>query len=41
MPNLRELVIEWVVMLAVGVTLAALGPFGSFALGSFAARLAY
>ena len=41
MPKLRELVIEWVVMLAVGVTLAALGPFGSFAVGSFAARLAY
>jgi len=28
-------------MLAVGVALAALGPFGSFAIGSFGARLAY
>ncbi len=41
MPTLRELLIESVVMIAVGVALAALGPFGSFALGSFAARLAY
>lgn len=41
MPSLREWVIEWVVMIAVGVALAALGPFGSFALGSFGARLAY
>lgn len=40
-PTLREWVIEWVVMLGVGVALAALGPFGSFALGSFGARLAY
>lgn len=41
MPSLREWVIEWVVMLGVGIALAALGPFGSFALGSFGARLAY
>ncbi|MEO7410656.1 MAG: LytTR family DNA-binding domain-containing protein [Sphingomicrobium sp.] len=41
MPTLREWVIELVVMIAVGVTLAALGPFGSFAIGSFGARLAY
>lgn len=41
MPTLREWVIELVVMVAVGVTLAALGPFGSFAIGSFGARLAY
>lgn len=40
-PTVREWVIELVVMVAVGVALAALGPFGSFALGSFAARLAY
>ena len=41
MPTLREWVIELVVMIAAGVALAALGPFGSFALGSFGARLAY
>ncbi len=41
MPTLREWVIELVVMVAVGVVLAALGPFGSFAIGSFGARLAY
>ena len=41
MPTLREWVIEWSVMVAIGVALAALGPFGSFALGSFGARLAY
>ncbi|MBA3678278.1 MAG: LytTR family transcriptional regulator DNA-binding domain-containing protein [Sphingosinicella sp.] len=29
------------VMLAVGIALAAIGPFGSFGLGSFATRLAY
>ncbi|HVF36923.1 MAG TPA: LytTR family DNA-binding domain-containing protein [Sphingomicrobium sp.] len=40
-PTLRELVVEWVVMLAVGVALAALGPFGSFELGGFGHRLAY
>ena len=41
MPTLREWVIELVVMVAVGVALAALGPFGSFAIGSFGARIAY
>ena len=41
MPTLREWVIEIAVMLAIGVVLAALGPFGSFALGSFADRLFY
>ncbi|MEO7814584.1 MAG: LytTR family DNA-binding domain-containing protein [Sphingomicrobium sp.] len=41
MPTLREWVIELVVMVAVGVALAALGPFGSFVLGPFGARLAY
>ena len=41
MPTLREWVIELAVMAAVGVALAALGPFGSFAIGSFGARLAY
>jgi len=40
-PTLRELVIEWAVMIPIGVSLAALGPFGSFALGSFGARLLY
>ena len=41
MPTLREWVIEIAVMLAIGVVLAALGPFGSFALGSFGDRLLY
>lgn len=41
MPSLREWVIEWVVMIGVGIALAALGPFGSFELGSFGSRLAY
>lgn len=41
MPTLREWVIEIAVLLAIGVVLAALGPFGSFALGSFADRLFY
>lgn len=41
MPTVREWVIELLVMVAVGVALAALGPFGSFAIGSFGARLAY
>ena len=41
MPTLREWVIEIAVMLAIGVVLAALGPFGSFALGSFVDRLLY
>ncbi len=41
MPTLREWVIEIAVMLAIGVVLAALGPFGSFTLGTFADRLLY
>lgn len=41
MPTLREWVIEFAVMLVIGVVLAALGPFGSFTLGSFADRLFY
>jgi hypothetical protein len=40
-PTLRDLVVEWVVILAVGIALAALGPFGSFELGGFGERLAY
>lgn len=41
MPTLREWVIEIAVMIAIGVVLAALGPFGSFAIGSFVDRLLY
>lgn len=41
MPTVREWVIELVVVVAVGIALAALGPFGSFALGSFGAQLIY
>ncbi len=41
LPTLREWVIELAVMVGIGVALAALGPFGSFELGSFGARLAY
>jgi hypothetical protein len=41
MPTRRELVIEMAVMVAIGVALAALGPFGTFVMGSFANRLAY
>ena len=41
MPTLRIWVIELVVMVAVGVVLAALGPFGSFAIGGFGQRLLY
>lgn len=41
LPSLREIVLELLVMLAVAVVLAALGPFDSFAIGGFAARLAY
>lgn len=40
-PTKREVVIELAVMVAIGVALAALGPFGSFAMGPFAERLAY
>ncbi|MCY7338819.1 MAG: LytTR family transcriptional regulator DNA-binding domain-containing protein [Sphingomonas bacterium] len=41
MPTPREVTIEVGVMLAIGLALAALGPFGSFAMGSFPVRLAY
>ncbi len=41
MPTLREWVIELTLMVAIGVALAALGPFGSFVIGGFGARLAY
>ena len=41
MPTLREWVIELAVLIAIGVALAALGPFGSFVIGGFGARLAY
>ena len=40
-PTLRGLVIELAVMFAVGIALAAVGPYGSFYLGSFAQRLLY
>ncbi len=40
MPTIRALVIELVVILGIGILLAALGPFGSFT-GSFASRLLY
>lgn len=40
-PTLRGLVIELAVMLAAGIALAAVGPYGSFYLGSFADRLLY
>jgi hypothetical protein len=38
---LRAFIIELAVMLAVALALAAMGPFGSFDIGSFARRLAY
>lgn len=41
LPTLRELVGELAVLAAIALVLAALGPFGSFALGNFGARLAY
>lgn len=41
MPTAREWVIEIAVMFVIGVVLAALGPFGSFTLGTFADRLLY
>lgn len=41
LPTLRTLVIEIAVMLGVGAALAILGPFGSFAMGPLATRLAY
>lgn len=37
----RTLVVELLAMIGIGVALAALGPFGSYGLGSFARRLAY
>jgi hypothetical protein len=40
-PSKRELVIELALMMVIGAALAALGPFGSFGLGSFAERLIY
>ena len=39
--SLRSLMIELGVMLSIGLALAALGPFGSFAMGTFPVRLAY
>ncbi|MEO7563845.1 MAG: LytTR family transcriptional regulator DNA-binding domain-containing protein [Sphingomicrobium sp.] len=41
LPSRRELAVELAIMVAIGIALAALGPFGSFALGGFGARLAY
>ena len=41
MPAKRDLVIELALMVAVGVALAALGPFGTYQMGLFAERLAY
>lgn len=41
MPTKRDLVIELAVMVAVGMALAALGPFGTYQMGPFAERLAY
>lgn len=41
MERTRGYLIELAVVAAVGVVLAALGPFGSFAMGDFGARLAY
>lgn len=38
---MRAIVIELSIMLGVSVVLAALGPFGSFAMGDYGARLAY
>lgn len=41
MPTARSLLFEFAMMLAIGVVLAALGPFGSYAIDGFANRLAY
>ena len=41
MPTKRELAIELTTMVVIGFALAALGPFGSFQLGTFGERLAY
>lgn len=37
----RSLIVEVLAMIAIGVALAALGPFGSYTMGGFARRLAY
>lgn len=41
LPGPRAIVLELLVMLGVALVLAALGPFDSFAMGGFEARLAY
>jgi len=41
MPTARTLVIELAVLLVVAAVVAALGPYGTFMLGSFAERFAY
>ncbi len=41
MPTLRALMIELTVMALAGFVLAAIGPYGSFGIGSFAVRLGY
>lgn len=41
LPNLREIIVELMIMLGVALVLAALGPFDSFAMGGFETRLAY
>ena len=40
-PSPRELAVELALLVATGFALAALGPFGSFELGGYGARLAY
>ncbi len=41
MPSLREILVELAILVGIAIVLAALGPFGSFSIGSFAVRLAY
>lgn len=41
MPTTREFAIELPIMIGIAIALAALGPFGSFEMGSFGERLAY
>lgn len=41
MPTLRDIIIELGIMVAIGLVLAAIGPYGSFAMGGYATRLAY
>lgn len=41
MPNLRDIVVELAIVLAIGLVLAALGPFGSFEIGGYGTRAAY